>query len=283
MVDDPTGFFEKPGPSVLKIGAPGSLVEPMTNDRPSPLCRRLRSPCEFSSAGGNQCVDCAFLDDIHADSGQDTAFLQRCRAIQEFVERTATQLYSSHAAAVVLSSSAHVVQYDTRGLPFLRNNDVISIRDGKLYCSNSRCQALFSVAMAKTIKSGKMTNLLVYSAEHSNRRLSVSLIRMLCPSTARDVLSIEAHVRVVCLIAPLDRRRFVTARQLMELFGLSTAEARLARALCQGDSLEKYAIDNGLKMPTVRTQLRSVFAKTATDRQSTLVRLLAGIPVVRET
>ena len=87
---------------------------------------------------------------------------------------------------------------------------------------------------------------------------------------------------VLCLVAPLDRRRFATVRQLMALFNLSAAEARLARALCHGDSLDEYATDQGLKLPTVKTQLRSVFAKTGTERQASLIRLLSGIPVVRD-
>jgi DNA-binding CsgD family transcriptional regulator len=76
-----------------------------------------------------------------------------------------------------------------------------------------------------------------------------------------------------------SRRR----RQLMDFFGLSAAEARLARAICHGDSVEEYATDQGLRLPTVRTQLSSIFHKTGTERQATLVRLIAGIPVVRDS
>lgn len=283
MRDDPCGLFEEPGFSVQQIGAPRSLAGPQTNDRPPPPCRMLRDPCEFSRTGTNPCDDCAFLDDIHADSGQEIAFLQRCRTIQAFVEQTANRLYSAHAAVVVLGRSGHVVQYDTRGQSFLRNNEVISIHDGKLRCSSARCQSRLAEAIGKTIESGHATNLLVHAVEQPSQRMSVSLVRLPEPGSVSEASNNDANVRIVCLIAPLDRRRFATARQLMELFGLSAAEARLARALCQGDSLDRYAADHGLKMPTVRTQLKSVFAKTATDRQSMLVRLLSAIPVVRET
>lgn len=281
MVDETGGFIEESRPSILTI-TPDAFIESKANDRASKLCRMLRRPCVFASQETRQCIDCAFLDGIHADSGQETAFLLRCRAIQEFVERTAIHLYSSHAAAVVLNRHAEIDHHNTRGLSFLRNNDSIGIRHGQLFCRNPQCQARFSDAIAKTIDSGKTTNLLVHPVEHPNQRLSMSLARIPL-SRASNEMPQEAHASVLCLIARLDRRRFATARQLMELFGLSTAEARLARALCQGSSLEQYAIDGGLKMPTVRTQLRSVFAKTGTDKQPALIRLLAGIPVVRET
>ena len=67
-------------------------------------------------------------------------------------------------------------------------------------------------------------------------------------------------------MAPLDRRRIATARQLVELFGLSSAEARLAGALTLGESLEVYARENEVRLSTLKTQLRSTFAKTGTDR-----------------
>ena len=87
---------------------------------------------------------------------------------------------------------------------------------------------------------------------------------------------------IACAVSPLDRKRLATARQLMELFGLTAAEARLARALTTGESLDEYAVAQGVKMPTLRTQLSSIFQKTRTARQATLVALIMAIPVLRE-
>ena len=67
----------------------------------------------------------------------------------------------------------------------------------------------------------------------------------------------------------------------MDMFGLSAAEARLARALCHGDTLEDHAQAQGVKITTVKTQLGSVFAKTQTKRQVTLVSLITSIPPLR--
>ena len=63
------------------------------------------------------------------------------------------------------------------------------------------------------------------------------------------------------------------------LFGLTEAEAELVLLLCDGLSLEEAALRRGVKMNTARTQLKYVFAKTKTGRQSELVRLiLLGVP-----
>ena len=62
---------------------------------------------------------------------------------------------------------------------------------------------------------------------------------------------------------------------LRALYGLTQAEARLTCGLLKGERLEDYAERSGISMNTARTHLKSVFAKTDTNRQAELVRLLS--------
>jgi len=57
---------------------------------------------------------------------------------------------------------------------------------------------------------------------------------------------------------------------------LTPAEARIALGIARGDALAAIAKAHGISIATVRTQLKSVFAKTGTHRQAQLVALLAG-------
>jgi len=50
--------------------------------------------------------------------------------------------------------------------------------------------------------------------------------------------------------------------------------AQLVELLCQGSSLDEAAVARGVTMNTARSQLKQVFAKTHTSRQSELVRLV---------
>jgi DNA-binding NarL/FixJ family response regulator len=69
--------------------------------------------------------------------------------------------------------------------------------------------------------------------------------------------------------------------QLVALFGLTPAEARVACEVTRGRD-PKYVADALCVMPsTVRTHLHHVFAKTGTRRQSDLMRLIAQITVIR--
>lgn len=67
---------------------------------------------------------------------------------------------------------------------------------------------------------------------------------------------------------------------LAALFGLSPAEARLARAVLTGCSANEYARQAGVRVATIRSQLHSIFVKTGVRRQAQLVALLSRVPAL---
>ena len=65
------------------------------------------------------------------------------------------------------------------------------------------------------------------------------------------------------------------------LYKLSPAELRVAMGLAAGMSVEEIADSQGGSAATVRTHIKKLFAKTETNRQVDLVRLmLATMPQV---
>lgn len=66
--------------------------------------------------------------------------------------------------------------------------------------------------------------------------------------------------------------------QLAELFGLTPAEARLARALAEGESLDTLSQSRQVSRNTLRAQLQSALGKTGTDSQRALIRLVLAVP-----
>lgn len=242
----------------------------------APLCRKIRLDCLFGADQGvPQCIDCAFLNERQFGTSQETEFLKHCRIIREFVEKTASELFSSYLASILLTPDGRVLDCDQKAQSFLRTGGLLRILHNKLHCSDHGQDGKVQGALKETVQSSHATTILLTPIDRPQLRYSLVFIQL-------DKGIQNTVGSVLCLVAPLDRRRFATVRQLMGLFGLSAAEARLARALCHGDSLEEYAIDQGLKLPTVKTQLRSVFAKTGTERQASLIRLFSGIPVVRD-
>ena len=81
---------------------------------------------------------------------------------------------------------------------------------------------------------------------------------------------------ILTLVDP-DRGADVGEDALKRIFGLTEAEARVARRLARGLSLQEISAIQGVTIFTVRTHLREIFSKTETQRQAELVALLNRI------
>lgn len=68
---------------------------------------------------------------------------------------------------------------------------------------------------------------------------------------------------------------------LTHLYGLTPAEVKLTQQLLGGITLKKAAEQSGIAIATARYQLREVFIKTGTDRQSELIRRLLMGPAIK--
>ena len=69
---------------------------------------------------------------------------------------------------------------------------------------------------------------------------------------------------------------------LGKLYNFSPAEIKVCASLMQGKSPEEYALEAGVSVHTVRTQIKNLFRKTETNRQSELVALLCKIPYLKD-
>jgi DNA-binding CsgD family transcriptional regulator len=69
-------------------------------------------------------------------------------------------------------------------------------------------------------------------------------------------------------------------RDLAEYFGLSPAESRLAVALMAGRRLRDVAIESGLQITTLRSQISAILRKVGVERQSDLIGVLSRLPFI---
>ena len=65
---------------------------------------------------------------------------------------------------------------------------------------------------------------------------------------------------------------------LRALYGLTSAEIRVACALATCQSISEIAYGQKMAPPTVRTHLKSLFQKTRCHRQSELIAVLLNTP-----
>ncbi|MDP1868823.1 MAG: helix-turn-helix transcriptional regulator [Bradyrhizobium sp.] len=96
--------------------------------------------------------------------------------------------------------------------------------------------------------------------------------------SARDIFARSAAVFVLMPVAAPDSP---PVELVMSLFDLTPAEARVARGLAAGKTVDDLAGDNGVSPNTVRVQVRGVLEKTGCRRQTEVVALLGGIFALR--
>ncbi|QGM98869.1 helix-turn-helix transcriptional regulator [Methylocystis parvus] len=81
----------------------------------------------------------------------------------------------------------------------------------------------------------------------------------------------------VLAMTPVGAPQAPSAELVQSLFDLTPAEARVARRLVVGKSIEDIATEGAVSRNTVRTHLRGVMEKTGCGRQAEVVALLGGL------
>ena len=76
-----------------------------------------------------------------------------------------------------------------------------------------------------------------------------------------------------------ELRRAPPVEALRALYPFTDAEAGLVCGLLDGERLEDYAERAEIAINTAKTHLKAVFAKTETNRQAELIRLLSSPPI----
>jgi DNA-binding CsgD family transcriptional regulator len=84
-----------------------------------------------------------------------------------------------------------------------------------------------------------------------------------------------AAASCVLVITPVAHPEMTSTQVIQALFELTPAEARIARGIAAGKTVDELAHEARLAVGTVRQQLKSVFNKTG-FRQAELVGILAG-------
>jgi DNA-binding CsgD family transcriptional regulator len=90
------------------------------------------------------------------------------------------------------------------------------------------------------------------------------------------VLQGDFHQRpsIMVMFRDLNADCGVSEERVRWMFDLTGAEARLARLLTEGLSLDEAALHLNVSRNTLRSHLRALFVKTNTSRQSELMRTL---------
>jgi DNA-binding CsgD family transcriptional regulator len=86
----------------------------------------------------------------------------------------------------------------------------------------------------------------------------------------------------VLTLTPITSVQMPSVDLVQSLFDFTPAEAKVARFIAQGETVEDIALTNDVSVNTIRAQVRSVLDKTGCKRQIEVATLLSGISVIRD-
>jgi len=96
---------------------------------------------------------------------------------------------------------------------------------------------------------------------------------------SRDIFQRCAGVLVMM---PVTFPQAPPVELVRSLFDLTPAEARIARSLTTGETVDAIASNTGVSLNTIRSHLQGVLQKTGCSRQAEVVALLSGIAIRRD-
>jgi DNA-binding CsgD family transcriptional regulator len=149
--------------------------------------------------------------------------------------------------------------------------DQISLKD-------PGAQSLFQQAVADLDVEGAAP---VLSFASRGAEASAAMVVHIVPirGLSRDIFQRCAGLLVMM---PVTFPQAPPVELIRSLFDLTPAEARVARSLTSGETVEAIASNTGVSRNTVRTQLQGVLEKTGCSRQAEVVALLSGMAIRRD-
>ena len=93
----------------------------------------------------------------------------------------------------------------------------------------------------------------------------------------RSALDIFGRSYALLIMTPVTARRSPPVELLRSMFDLTPSEARVARSLATGDSLDDIAASGGVSRNTVRCQLQQVLEKMGCSRQAEVTAMLSNV------
>jgi DNA-binding CsgD family transcriptional regulator len=176
------------------------------------------------------------------------------------------------SGVIVSDGGGRVVEMNRGAHAMMQLEDGLAVRNGQL-CAR---RAFETAKMAKLISAAAAVGKTGVAAGHmligrgDGRPAYVLTVAPLHPDLAIG----DRPLAMIVIVDP--ERHSPSDSELVELFGFSSAEARLAAALMTGKTLTEIAAEFGLRVPTLRTQLRAILKKVGAKRQSDLVRIFSS-------
>ncbi|MGA9868781.1 MAG: helix-turn-helix transcriptional regulator [Acetobacteraceae bacterium] len=194
-------------------------------------------------------------------------------AAADVQRRLACEMFEALSlATIVVDAGCRIVFANHPADRLLAKGDGLTPRQGRLTMRDPRHDAELQRAVSNACSvTGPPAGVLLVRRP-GKRPLSL----LVSPFRASEALS---ETGAAIFVSDPEIQRPPATSVLAALYGLTPAEARLLASQLQGERIADYAERVGISINTANTQLKQIFAKTETNRQSELMRQMLSNPV----
>jgi DNA-binding CsgD family transcriptional regulator/PAS domain-containing protein len=207
---------------------------------------------------------------------RSAALMLRVQALERLEKEGRFILENLPTAAFTLSAQNNVLSINKRAESLFVQGHYFGTSQQKLFVKGPMGNEFVSL-LKRVTKTGTPESM-VLAALNMADTIHATVSRF--PQASQ---SAGQSAKLLVLISQPNHYRVASLQQLMQLFKFSPAEARLARAVAHGQELESFALEQGVKMTTIRSQMAAIFTKAQVKRQTELAKLILSIPCARPT
>lgn len=193
----------------------------------------------------------------------------RAAARSELAAGIGSVLEQLPVGAFGLGDGGWVVTTNEAAQRVLAEQDGLALRQGRLACADRGCDRRLADAVDAAATGRAHGGDLAVVRPSGRRPYLVSVVPLSAPAAEGSGLRAVGYV-----FEPDHAMPPAVDLRLAVFFGLTPAERRVAVQVLQDCSPAEIAAHCGVSPETVRSQIKSLFAKTGTSRQSQLVRRL---------
>ena len=205
----------------------------------------------------------------------------RIRTTGAKASRLAAAIDAVSSGIVLLDCNGEVVHCNLAAERLLSLNRGVRLRRRRVEIAQASLDRTLQRAIFEAIKRDPVSRGAGDAVSIDGETPTEALSLIVFPLPLR--LSLEDCIGAIIVISePFSRVPPAADVIVRAIFDLTPAEAQLAIALANGETVNSYAKRTGRSIETVRGQLKTIMGKTGVKRQSALVRLilntLGGFP-----
>ena len=171
---------------------------------------------------------------------------------------------------IIIDKDHHIVFANRFARELLASGGVLTKRHGKL---RSRTRANeFRIMLDKSLGRSESSPLAAITLPNQSNEVRIQVLGRTLPA-----LSENSEQSAIMAVFDPSQTTIVPSDLLKKLYGFTRKESELAYGLANGLTINEYCEQTFISSNTARTHLKSIYRKTATNRQSELVRLLSHL------